>query len=91
MGVQGVHGGVEGEGGVVFPDGLHPLDKGLSPAPLKEGQNRGAQGIIHQSVAVASQDVLPAHPIGHLGGPVLPHLANDHRLRLFPEDNFFNI
>ncbi len=82
MGVQRVHGGVEGEGGIVLPDGLHPLDKGLPSAPLEEGEDGGAQGIVHQPVAVAPQDVLPAHPVGHFGGPVLPHLADDHRVGL---------
>ena len=83
MGVQGIHRRVESEGGVIFPDGLHPLHKVLAAAPLEEGQDGGAQGVVHQAVAVAPQDVLAAHTVGHLGGAVLPHLADDHRVGLF--------
>ena len=90
MGVQRVHGGVEGEGGVVLPDGLHALHKGLAPTALEVGENGGAEGIVHQSVAVAPQNVLAAHAVGHLGGPVLPYLADDHRVGLLRPGGLVN-
>ena len=51
--VQGIHRRVESEGGVIFPDDLHPLHKVLAAAPLEEGQDGGAQGVVHQATATA--------------------------------------
>ncbi len=52
----------------------------LAPVPAPQKVEGGiSEGVVHQPVAVAAQDVLAPHAVGHLGGAVLPHLADDHR------------
>ena len=82
VGSQGIHGGVEGKPGVVLPQGLHRLHKVPGVSAPEVGQGRAAEGVVHQPVAVPPQDMAAAHAVGYLGGAVLPHLANDHRVRL---------
>lgn len=48
----------------------------------QEGHQSIAEGVVHQPVQIAPQQVLPADRVSNLVGAVLPHLPDDHRLRL---------
>ena len=50
----------------------------LAPSrPRRKLRGGISEGVVHQPVAVAAQDVLSPDPIGDLGGTVLPHLADE--------------
>ena len=82
VGAQGVHGGVEGRRGIVLPQGLHLLLETAGVPAQEPVQHRAAEGVVHQPVQIAPQQVLPADRVSNLVGAVLPHLPDDHRLRL---------
>ena len=82
MGTQEVHGRAPGEGRVVLPQGLHGLPEAEGVLAQQEGEQGVSEGVVHQPVAVSPQDVPAAHAVGDLVGAVLPHLADDYRLRL---------
>ena len=71
-----VHRAVEGGGGVVLTDGLHRVAEVLCAGRAgKVGQQRGAEGIVHQAVQTAAEQVAATLGVGDFGGAVLPHLA----------------
>ena len=82
MGAQKVHGGVEGGGGVVLPDGLHGLHKVLGGAVQEIGQQGVAEGVVHHPMELLPQQVLPAAGVGNLVAGVLPDLPQDHGVRV---------
>ena len=82
VGAQEVHGGVEGGRGVVLPQGLHGLPEVVGIAALQIGQQRRAEGIVHDAVELAAQQVAAPLGVGDLVAGVLPHLADEHGVGL---------
>ena len=82
VGAQNVQGAVKGGPGIVLPDDLHgvPEDGGVAaPQPV---QGRRPEGIVHQPVGLAAQQIPPALAVGDLVAAVLPHLAQQEAVGL---------
>ena len=78
VGAQEVHGVVEGEGGIMLPQNLQSRTEGGGVAAQQIIQGGCPEGVVHQAVQVAAQQVFPPDAVGDLVGAVLPHLAQHH-------------
>ena len=81
MGAQKVHGGVKGRRRIVLPQGLHGLPKVIGIPAGDIGQQRRAEGVVHQPVGLTAQQIPPPLGVGDLIGAVLPHLADQDAVR----------
>ena len=82
VGAQEIHGGEEGRGGIVLPDGLHALPE-LRRVPAPEvAEGRRPEGVVHEAVGLAPQQVPPPLGVGDLVAAVLPDLAQKQAPRL---------
>ena len=81
VGAEEVKGAVKGGRRIVLPDGLHGGLEVGGVAALKIGQRGGAEGVVHQPVGLAAQQVLPPPGVGDLVGAVLPDLAQQKAVR----------
>ena len=77
MGGQGVHQHVEHRLGVVLEDGEQGGVEAVAVAVADVGDDRVAEGVVHDRVELPAEEIAPADAVGDLGGGVLPHLADD--------------
>ena len=81
MGAQKIHGGIERRRRIVLPQGLHGLPEIIGVAAAEIGQQSGAEGIVHQPVGLAAQQIPPPLGVGDLVGAIFPHLADENAVR----------
>ena len=86
VGAQEVHGAIEGEGRVVLTNCLHAVaeDRGVAAGqPVQQGR---AEGVVHQAVDLAAQQVSAPLGVGDLVAAVLPDLTQQVSPGLFRVD-----
>lgn len=61
----------------MLEDGEQGGVEAVAVAVADVGDDRVAEGVVHDRVELSAEEIAPADAVGDLGGGVLPHLADD--------------